>query len=109
MPWHLPESWDARTLSHYRDLIALRHAGPALRRGGLRWLHAGADALTYARDGRDETVLVLARRAPGPPVDLPGIPAATNVYGGAPDLVPDRSGTVSLPGDGPTFQVWVTG
>jgi alpha-glucosidase len=109
MPWHRPESWDTRTLSYYRDLIALRHSRPALRRGGLRWLHAGAGAIVYARNTREETVLVLARRAPGPPIDLPAIPAAANVYGGAPDLVPDRSGTVTLPGDGPTFQVWVTG
>jgi alpha-glucosidase len=108
MPWHRPESWDTRTLSYYRDLIALRHARPALRRGGLRWLHADADALVYAREGRDETVLVLARRAPGPPIHLPGAGAASNVYGGAPDLFPDRSGTVTLPGDGPTFQAWVT-
>jgi alpha-glucosidase len=110
MPWHRPESWDTRTLSYHRDLIALRHARPALRRGGLQWLHADAGALVYAREARDETVLLLARRAPGEPIRLPGWTAATNVYGGAPDLVPDGSGTVTLPPDGPTFQAWlVTG
>jgi len=108
MPWHRPETWDTRTLSYYRDLIALRHARPALRCGGLQWLHADADALVYAREAPDETVLVLARRAPGGPIRLPGA-AAANVYGGAPELVPDRSGVLTLPGDGPTFQVWVTG
>jgi alpha-glucosidase len=107
MPWHRPESWDARTLSYYRDLIALRRARPALRRGGLQWLHADADALVYAREARDETVLVLARRSPGAPIRLPEFAAAANVYGGAPDLTPDRSGTVTLPADGPAFQAWL--
>jgi alpha-glucosidase len=107
MPWQRPAEWDTRTLSYYRDLIALRHARPALRRGGLRWLHADPDALVYARDAPDETVLVLARRAAGEPIRLPW-PAAANVYGGAPALVPDRSGTVTLPGDGPTCQVWLS-
>jgi alpha-glucosidase len=106
MPWHRPDSWDRRTFAYYRDLVALRHAQPALRRGGLRWLHADPEALVFARETRDETVLVLARRAAGPPVRLPVPGTAANVYGGAPELVPDAAGTVTLPTDGPTFQVW---
>ena len=31
---------------------------------------------------------------------------AHNEYGGAAPLRPDADGVVSLPGDGPTFQVW---
>ncbi|HEY8472148.1 MAG TPA: glycoside hydrolase family 13 protein [Natronosporangium sp.] len=112
MPWHQPETWDTRTLAYYRDLLALRQARPALRQGGLRWLHADADALVYAREAPAETVLVLARRAPGAPIRLPaeltGRTGMANVYGGAPELVADRSGSLTLPGDGPTFQVWAT-
>ncbi|WP_213452977.1 DUF3459 domain-containing protein [Rhizomonospora bruguierae] len=102
MPWRRPGEWDGTTLNHYRKLIALRRRLPALRHPGLRWLHADDDAIAFVRAPRDEAVLVLARRAPGTPVDL-GTGAGTNVYGGVPDLVPGTP----LPGDGPTFQVWV--
>ena len=106
MPWHRPQSWDAGTLRYYRDLIALRRDRPALRHGGLRWLYADADALVFARESAGETVLVLARRAAGAPIRLPGMGAAAGVYGGAGDLCPDHAGAVTLPADGPTFQAW---
>ncbi|MDO3701291.1 glycoside hydrolase family 13 protein [Micromonospora sp. C28SCA-DRY-2] len=106
MPWHRPQSWDAGTFAAYRALIALRHAEPALRRGGLRWLHVDADTLVFLREAPAGAVLVLARRAAGAPVRLTGLPAGENVYGGAPALRPDGTGAVLLPGDGPTFQVW---
>ncbi|WP_416901171.1 glycoside hydrolase family 13 protein [Micromonospora echinospora] len=109
MPWHRPETWDDRTFETYRSLIALRRAEPALRHGGLRWLYADADTLVFARETVDDTAVVLARRAPGRPVRLAGLPAAENVYGGAPALRPAADGTVTLPGDGPTFQVWRQG
>jgi len=107
MPWHRREAWDERTLRCYRDLAALRARHPALRRGGLRWLYADADTLVFARETARESVLVLARRAAGSPVTVPGIGPAANVHGGAADLVPDGSGVVTLPSDGPSFQVWL--
>lgn len=118
MPWHRPDSWDERTFGDYRRLIALRRAEPALRHGGLRWAYADADALAFVRESPDGALLVLARRAAGTPVrltDLPGLDAGApddghgwgeNVYGGAPPLRPAADGTVTLPGDGPTVQVW---
>jgi alpha-glucosidase len=106
MPWHRPESWDQRTFATYRALLALRRTEPALRHGGLRWLHADADTLVFLREAPTGAVLVLARRAPGTPVRLPGLPAAENLYGGAPALRPDADGAVTLPADGPTFQTW---
>ena len=102
MPWHRRDSWDKATFGYYRELIALRRAHEALRHGGLQWAHVSADALAYLRSTPSETILVLARRAPGTPIHLPGLPAAVNVYGGAPDLTPGGS----LPADGPTFQAW---
>jgi alpha-glucosidase len=106
MPWHRPESWDARTLGHYRDLLRLRRDQAALRHGGLRWCHAGPDTLVFLRETASERVVVLARRAPGEPVRMPGLDPAANAYGGASDLVPDGEGAVTLPADGPTVQVW---
>ncbi|MFC4020675.1 glycoside hydrolase family 13 protein [Micromonospora sp. GCM10011542] len=106
MPWHRPRSWDAGTFATYRSLIALRRGEPALRHGGLRWLHHDPDTLVYLREAPTGAVLVLARRAAGAPVRLAGLPAVENLYGGAPALRPDPAGGLNLPGDGPTFQVW---
>ncbi|MFI0792748.1 glycoside hydrolase family 13 protein [Micromonospora rubida] len=106
MPWHRPESWDAPTFAAYRALIALRRAEPALRHGGLRWLHADADTLVFLREAPTGAVLVLARRAAGYPVRLTGLRPAENLHGGAPALRPDADGTITLPADGPTFQAW---
>ncbi|WP_091338212.1 glycoside hydrolase family 13 protein [Micromonospora rhizosphaerae] len=109
MPWHRPESWDQGTFAAYRGLLALRRGEPALRHGGLRWVHADADTLVFLREAPTGTVLVLARRAAAAPVRLAGLPAGDNVYGGAPALRPDADGVVTLPADGPTFQVWRLG
>ncbi|MFF5070104.1 DUF3459 domain-containing protein [Micromonospora olivasterospora] len=106
MPWHRPESWDHGTLATYRALVALRRGEPALRRGGLRWVHADPQTLVFLRDTPDGGVLVLARRAAAAPLRVAGLPAAENAYGGAPALRPDADGAVTLPGDGPTFPVW---
>lgn len=106
MPWHRRDAWDEATFRRYRELIALRRGSRALREGGLRWAYADADALVFLREAPAESVLVLARRAPGRPVRLAGLPAAANVYGGGPDLAPDAHGVLTLPADGPTFQAW---
>jgi alpha-glucosidase len=107
MPWQAPQSWDAATLAYYRGLVALRHAHPALRHGGLRWAYVDSDALVFLRETADQTVLVLARRGPGEPIRLTGLGPATTIYGGAPDLVPDPTGAIALPSStAPTFQAW---
>jgi alpha-glucosidase len=107
MPWHRPETWDRATLQCYRLLIGLRHRSPALRQGGLRWAHVDEDVLCFLRETADERLLVLARRVSGAPVTIVGVGAAAteNVYGGAAaPCTPD--GSVLLPADGPTFQIW---
>jgi alpha-glucosidase len=96
MPWDRPADQDAATLDGYRALLGLRRSEPALRHGGLRWLHADADCLVFARETYEESLLVCARRAPGEPLALGA--RATGVYGAA-------DGDV-LPGDGPSLRVW---
>jgi alpha-glucosidase len=110
-PWHRPETWDRVTLDRYRTLAALRRSHHALRRGGLRWVHAGGDVLAYLRESGRERLLVLAARAPHRGIRVPArllalTGEAQNEYGGGPPLRPDADGVVSLPGDGPAFQVW---
>nr|BFE58809.1 maltodextrin glucosidase [Dactylosporangium thailandense] len=94
MPWRS----GASVLPWYGRLLALRRKHPALRGGGLRFAHVSADAIAFWRETHDERLLVLARRASGPPVAL-DVAEAANLYGGA-----AWNGT--LPGDGPTLQIW---
>jgi alpha-glucosidase len=110
-PWHRPRRWDHGTLGCYRALGTLRRSHDALRRGGLRWAHAKGHALAFLRESRRERLLVLAARAPHRGVHLSGAGLglrgeAANIYGGAGPLRPGPDDTLTLPGDGPTFQVW---
>jgi alpha-glucosidase len=102
MPWDRPDRWDARCADLYRGLLRLRRAHPALIEGGFRVLAADPDRLVFLRESPAERLLVLAARAAGPPVHVPGAAGAENLHGGAPDVGPDNL----LPGDGPTFQLW---
>ncbi len=107
MPWHRPQSWDQATLRVYEELIRLRRDNPALRHGGLRWVHAAKDTMVFLRETVDQRLLVLARRATGPDLVVSGLGEASlvNVYGGAQAQV-RPGGRVVLPGAGPTTQVW---
>ncbi|MFI7441711.1 glycoside hydrolase family 13 protein [Nonomuraea indica] len=98
MPWNRPADQDLATLAGYRDLLRLRRDEPALRHGGLRWLHADRDCLVFARETARESLLVCARRAPGRPLPLPA--PATPVHNAT------GPATDTLPGDGPSFSVW---
>lgn len=70
-PWDRSSEWDHLTLAAYQLWIALRRDHVSLRRGGLRWLQAGPDSLTYAREHAEETIVVHVARAPHDPVRLP--------------------------------------
>ena len=51
---------DPNSLFHFtRQLIALRHAHPALRRGGLSFLDAPNGILAYSRSDENETLMVV--------------------------------------------------
>jgi len=107
MPWRRPDTWDAALLAEYRRLVVLRHAHPALARGGIRYAHVSADAIAFLREGADERLLVLAARADHVPVRLPlaqlGATELETVYGGDAAV---SGGDAVLPGDGPAFHVW---
>ena len=102
-PWERRDTWDTATFDAYRLWIGLRRSHVALRRGGMRWLHAKGDTLTYLREHPDQTLLVHANRTGAAPVTIPA--AALGPGGislepltGPPASVTD--GTVTLPGDG---------
>lgn len=70
-PWQDPAAWDLDVLDAYRALLALRRESAALATGGLRWLHAGADALAFVREHPEESVLVVVARHQSETVRIP--------------------------------------
>jgi alpha-glucosidase len=76
-PWD-PARWDHHLLATVGELIAVRRASPALRHGGLRWIHADADSITFLRETDDERILVQVARTSGT-VRLPAAPLMISV------------------------------
>lgn len=112
MPWDRPERWDRATWHHTRRLLAIRRASPALRHGGVRWVHLDDDVLVYLRDHPDERVLVALTRAAAGEVLLDagvlGLPEGTSaetLLGG--DDLSVRTGLVRLPAvEGSSGRLW---
>lgn len=108
MPWDAAR-WDQQVLDGHRSLIAARHASPALRRGGMRWVLTADDVVVFLRECLDETVLVQVSRAAHAPVTLDttalGLRADAVALYGDQDLVA-KDGKVTLPVDGPATHIW---
>lgn len=66
MPWDRPETWDLVTLAYHRQLIALRHALPALRVGTVRQIYADDAVYAFARLLDAEVVIVVVNNASQP-------------------------------------------
>ena len=60
MPWDKPETWDMATLAYHKQLIAMRHAHPALRTGAYHRLYADDTSYAFARSTDSEALLVAA-------------------------------------------------
>ncbi len=111
-PWGRPDEWDHATLAAYRTWIAVRREHVALRRGGLRWLHADGDSITYVREHPEQTVLVHLTRAQTAPTSVPlaalgpDVRGFTAIAGAQPRVEGDH---VVLPGDGPAALAAVVG
>ena len=111
-PWQGRQDWDNETLAAYRTWIAIRREHVALRRGGLRWLAAEGDSITYLREHPDETVLVHLTRAPCEPTVLPVQALGADVRGCAviQGTIPEvDGGRLVLSGDGPAASAAVVG
>jgi alpha-glucosidase len=104
MPWDRRGEWDTATLRTYGALGDLRRHHVALRRGSLRWAYVDDDSLVYLREHPDETILVAARRAPGPtiPLDLPAGDLLLSTTGDERGF----AGTVPA-ADAPGFALWL--
>ena len=58
MPWDKPETWDMAALAYHKQLIAMRHAHPALRTGAYHRLYADDTSYAFARSTDSEALLV---------------------------------------------------
>ncbi|MDI3212763.1 alpha-amylase family glycosyl hydrolase [Arthrobacter sp. AL12] len=63
MPWNDPDRVLADLREDYAALAALRREQSALTGGGIRWLHAEGDALSFVREAAGSSVLVVVIRA----------------------------------------------
>jgi cyclomaltodextrinase len=66
MPWGDRASWDMQALAYHKQLIAMRHAHPALRTGAYHRLHADEDTYAFARTNGDEALLIAVNVADAP-------------------------------------------
>jgi cyclomaltodextrinase / maltogenic alpha-amylase / neopullulanase len=64
--WDRPNTWDMQALADHKQLIAMRHAHPALRTGAYHRLHADDDSYVFARTNDDEALLVAINVAAAP-------------------------------------------
>jgi alpha-glucosidase len=97
-PWD-SSTWDHETYAIYRTLICLRHDHPALRSGGLRWLHTDTDVVVYERALPDQTLLIKVSRSAHEPVLAP---VRGESLAGGPNLSPGAP----MPSEGPAFHIW---
>lgn len=58
-PWHDDSIWDQEMLQYFREVIALRHAHPALRHGKFEQVHAETQHYAFVRQDSFETLLVI--------------------------------------------------
>ena len=70
-PWQAPDTWDQDLLGSVIELGRLREELTPIHDGGLRWVHAGPNAVAYVRESADGGVLALASRDACDPVDIP--------------------------------------
>lgn len=93
-PWHDRDAWDMATLKVYRSLLTLRRSSIALAEGGLRWLHAGTDAIAFVREHPRESILIVVARQQAAPVRLPlaelGGSGVRHVHGFGADVVAEQ-------------------
>ncbi len=108
MPWDRPDEWDLERLGRFRDLIALRHAHPALRTGDVDVVYARRGVVAVRRRSADEDLLVLVNQgegeaharvpiaglAPGVRAPLFGAAAVDVVDGTLHARLPGRTGVV---------------
>jgi cyclomaltodextrinase len=104
-PWQDESRWDREMLDYFREVIALRHAYPALRGGEFHQVHAEDQQYAFVRRDRSESLLVVVNTSDGAAevclsvgAQLGDGQALLPVFGDlSPTSVHDRRVTLSLP------------
>ncbi len=72
--WDNQNSWDQDFLKDVKSLIQLRRTSHALINGGLRWLEIADDYLLFARESKEEALLIfISRTGVDTKIDLDGL------------------------------------
>jgi glycosidase len=67
-PWDDENEWDTDLLAYFKEVIGLRQAHPALRRGRFIQLDAEDYCFAFARQDNQETLVVVVNAAEEPAV-----------------------------------------
>lgn len=67
-PWDRPAAWKTDVLKFHKELVALRQAHPALRRGTYTSLYAESQVVAFGRKLEDEVLLVVVNAGDQPAV-----------------------------------------
>ena len=110
-PWD-EQDWDDELLDAARSLILTRRSDGALQRGGLRWLDASPDSMTFLREAAERRTLVHLTRRDGAAVtltaaDLGGVDLDTGAAVGG--SVTTGCDTLHVAGDAPVTVVPLDG
>ncbi len=65
-PWDHESSWDRQMLEFFRQVIALRHAHPVLRRGEFHQVYAHGRQYAFVRRDQSESLLVILNASDDP-------------------------------------------
>lgn len=103
MPWDRPDAWDRERLAQFRELIALRHAHPALRTGDADVAYARRGVVAMRRRSAEEDLLVVVNQRDDEAharVPIAGLAAGVRapLFGAAAIDVADEALHVRVPG-----------
>ncbi len=82
--WEDRSDWDHEFFDRVKRLVAIRRTSDALAYGGLRWVEINNDYVSFLRESKKETILVVVTRSPADiGIDLAplGYEVEKNLYG----------------------------
>lgn len=109
IPWHQERPSDQAMLAIYSQLAQIRRENPTLVSGSIRWLYASKEALVFAREDQNATLLICATRFEDPNIKIPmdaitDCDFAQNLFGGGEIRVIGSS--LLLPGKPLSINIW---
>lgn len=109
LPWNQEREYDKNMLPLYSELAKIRAEHPTLVTGSIRWLYASNEAVVFAREDDEATILVACSRFGDPNVKLPldaltDIEQAKRLFGEG-DLI-EVGSSVMIPAPAKSAAIW---